>query len=207
MWSLALLFKRSFLKYLIALLLLISLPCLADLSPASLANSSGKLIEKDVAAFRVQNKIVFLSELSPYISHLNTFRCFKEDSILLDALKLDKLSMPKVLQFKTNSADELANRAPIVKKIVSLLKAQLFANKQRVSVEGDFIKSLGVGDCISGAWDNWPNELRSMVQAELFFRDRFKREDSSVLETSKFKASMEEFLETIEKKIEHDLFF
>ncbi|MCY4523143.1 MAG: hypothetical protein OXB84_00245 [Halobacteriovoraceae bacterium] len=159
----------------------------------------GELIEGDRAVFRMEEKVFMLSDLNGYLKQIKVFRCFSRKSYLLGALQLERShlkSIPSSGQLNKN----LQKHEMFLFSLLKMIKLESFANKQKIDASSSFFSKLGIRNCVKKNWKKWPDRLRSLVHTELFLRDRYGRGE-------KAKEQMELFIQTIDRKFSHNLFF
>jgi|GEM_PF-7091170 len=124
-------------------------------------------LKEDVLVFRVQTRLVFLSDLKSYLSHLKDFHCLFSDANLL---KMAAISVDQALEVQNLSVGEVQQSPQLIKKIMRLILTQVYTNSLSLSLERDFDLGLPLDKCGLGRFGSWNNELKSLVQAELYMR-------------------------------------
>jgi len=149
-----------------------------------------ELLFSDAVLFRLQNRTVFLTDLIPYQNHLKTFRCLYTRSELL---ALSGLNMESFGALELKKASELTD-ANLLEQVKMNLKIQIYNNTQPLSVAAGFENELPLTQCGVKDYSSWPDELKSLVQAELVLR-------SAELKTQKDRTH---YLDKVKKVIEDE---
>jgi hypothetical protein len=134
----------------------------------SKAHSS--LAFEDTLLFRIQGRTIFLQDVKEYIPSLKTFHCLYSDSHLMRLSGVSADSLDRILQ--AHGSRGLDQDRPILMAFMRHFKLQFYANGQGLSMPRGFARRLPLEACgVTGDFDTWNRELRSIVQAELFFRE------------------------------------
>ena len=78
---------------------------------------------------------------------------------------------------------------------------QVFSSRYKVNVSSKQIANIRTKKCGAPKFKNWSNELKSLFQMELYILERFpvtSQTDSDELN---------QFLESVDKKIKHAIYF
>jgi hypothetical protein len=126
-----------------------------------------EVLKEDVLVFRVQTRLVFLSDLKSYLSHLKDFHCLFPEANLL---KMADISFDKVAEVQGLTVGEVQQSPVLIKKVMRLVLTQVYTNSLSLSLERDFDLGLPLKKCGLGRFGSWNNELKSLVQAELYMR-------------------------------------
>jgi hypothetical protein len=135
-----------------------------SLGPVAYAD---RVILSDQLLFRLNTRAIFFVDLLEYSDYLKTFHCLYPQSVLLKTEDF-KPSDWELLKTISPSSDLNPHR-PLILKFKRLLMRQVYANNQNLSVERDFDRSLALSKCEVARFETWPQELQSLVQAELFW--------------------------------------
>ncbi len=179
-------------RYLIIFLLLIN---------TAMAESAPKLVDADMAVMKIEKNPILYSDFEKFMKDLKAFRCLFDDSVALKALGLDRKNFRKLPVFKMSRNSFEKNR-PFMQRVVKLVKTQVYSSQFKLSVDASEIQALQKRRCLKGTFSKWPQDVRSMILVEFYLRERFlgqKRED--------LKQDISSFIESIDKKISHDLYF
>lgn len=160
-----------------------------SIAATSLA-SEKEVLFSDAVLFRLQNRTVFLTDLAPYQTHLKSFRCLYNRSELLS---LSGLNMEKFGSLALKSTKELTE-TKLLEQVKMNLKIQIYNNTQSLSVPAGFENELPLSKCGVKDYSSWPDELKSLVQAELVLR-------KAELKTAR---DREQYLEKVKKVIEDE---
>ncbi|MBT3585582.1 MAG: hypothetical protein HN509_11810 [Halobacteriovoraceae bacterium] len=163
-----------------------------------------QLILEDVAVFRIEGQVFFVSDLRQFSDKLKVMRCFKFSSLLLKATALRKTDQKRLPKLSYDSLSLLKNKG-FISKILRLIKLQLFIKGQKLKINPNKNNVLRPAGCIKRKYSQWPSDLKALAHAELYFRDRFKNQEGSKKEDEKMKKSISVFIDTVDKKISHEL--
>lgn len=136
------------------------------------AQEKTKVLKEDVLAFRVQTRQVFLSNLKVYLTHLKDFHCLFPDSRLL---KISGANYKDVVSVQNKSVSDVQKSPEQVEKLMNLILSQVYTNSLQLSLERNFDLGLPLEKCKLGRFGSWNNELKSLVQAELYMREGSER--------------------------------
>lgn len=150
-----------------------------------------RVILSDQLLFRLNNRAIFFLDIIDYAAQLKTFSCLYPKSTLLNYDQLQSTDWDQFKKIAPNS--DLNPHRELILKLKSLLMRQIYANAQSMSVEKDFERKLPLSRCSVGPFATWPEELQSLVQAELFW--------------SEIPAGEEISLESVRSLIEHEVLF
>ena len=145
----------------------------------------------DQAVFRLSESVYMISDIPPYLNALGTIRCFKGKSLLLNSFGLNK-TLPSYHQLKKS----LVKNEKFLLKLLKMIKVEKFTNNKKIDLSLEELKPLHIGKCANNNWKKWPVRLKSLLHTEFYLRKRY--EDQSQLNL---------FLDTIDKKYDHNLFF
>ena len=162
-------------------------------------SKKGILLTQDRAVFRMETTVFMLSDLKDYLKNVNVLRCFSRKSYLLDTLQLGRAHLKRIPSYRQLN-DNLAQHEAFLAKLLKMIKMESFANQQKIDTGAGFHAKLGIGGCVSKDWKKWSVRFKSLVHTELFLRDRYGV-------GKKTKKQMELFLQTMDKKFGHNLFF
>lgn len=160
-----------------------------------------KLIFQEMAIMKIGDKPVFFSEFNAYLKSLEQFRCLVDHSTALDSIDLDKKKMPVVPEIKFGRKPFEENRE-FVLKVAKLIKLQVYSNQFKLSLDSKIIQGLNKKKCLKEKFPSWPTEVKSMIQLEYYLRERFFGQKQKEVKTD-----VAQFVESINKKISHELFF
>jgi hypothetical protein len=155
---------------------------------------------KDVAVFRIQKKTIFFSDLEVYLKEFKKFRCLYKHSRILNSLKLDYKNLNKIPKIRA-SYNSIDRQKIFVNNVIRLIKMQVFASRYKVNVSSKQIASIKTMQCEAAHFKTWSNELKSLLQMELYILERFpitRQSDNKELD---------QFIESVDKKIKHAVFF
>lgn len=131
------------------------------------AQKESRVLKEDVLVFRVQTRHVFLGQLKTYLNHLQSFHCLFPESHLL---KLAEVNYADALQVQKKSVAQMQEQSGAAKNLMKLVLAQVYFNSLELSLERNFDLELALDKCNLGRFGTWNNELKSLVQAELYLR-------------------------------------
>lgn len=131
------------------------------------AQETVQLLKEDVLVFRVQTRQVFFENLKSYLSHLKDFKCLFPEPRLLSLAEVD---LGRALSLREQSVGAVQKSPEVVKSLMRAILAQVYSNSLTLSLERDFDLSLPLQKCGLGRFGSWNNELKSLVQAELYLR-------------------------------------
>jgi hypothetical protein len=80
------------------------------------------------------------------------------------------ISVDQALEVQNLSVGEVQQSPQLIKKIMRLILTQVYTNSLSLSLERDFDLGLPLDKCGLGRFGSWNNELKSLVQAELYMR-------------------------------------
>ena len=200
--------KSHLIHFLAVLTLVFPAISFGDKTPSS---NGRVLISRDAAVFRIDEKVVFFSELWQLLSSIQTFSCLKKNSLLLSALNLMERPLPR---WNKDAATEinLTEEYPLLMKIVTLVKVQSFVAAQKMHV-ADHFKEWRASGCLAGVKDKnqveWEKELLPLFKAESFLYERFGRTATGdpIAAENSTRSSIQLFFITLDKKFKHHVFF
>lgn len=172
---------------------------LASVLVVSAKTHKGILLAQDRAVFRMETTVFMLSDLKDYLKNINILRCFSKRSYLLDILQFNRIQLKKIPSYEQLNKGLIVHK-DFLFKILKMIKMESFANRQKIDTGTAFYSKLGIKGCASGNWKKWPDRLKSLVHTELFLRNRYGMGKNA-------KKQMELFLQTMDKKFSHNLFF
>lgn len=167
--------------------------------------AQSKLISSDIAIYRVQDEVVFLSQLKAFRKNLIKFRCFKDKVLLLPALGLDEKSLKVVPSMKKLKSFDKDSKE-FINKVILGNKALIHIKKQKRKYGKKFLKYFEKGNCLKGPYRKWSEQIKNLVTVELYFQERFKKGKSKSFD-SKTWENVKFYLLSLDKKIGHDVFF
>ncbi|RLA64954.1 MAG: hypothetical protein DRQ88_09675 [Epsilonproteobacteria bacterium] len=168
--------------------------------------AKNKIITSDIALYRVQDEVVFLSSYKAFKKGLRIFRCFNKNVLFLPALGLDKESLktlPSVKQIKTFDDDSKR----FIKKVILLKKALIHIKKQKRKYDKRFFTYFEKHKCLNRPYRSWSKTIQNMVTVELYFQERFKKGTKLKIYDPKVWENVKFYLLSLDKKINHDVFF
>lgn len=165
---------------------------------ALIVSSNSYCSNKDIAIFRFEGKVIFVSDLNHNMDSIRTFRCFPFNSLLLKNTGLNKSSQKSLTKFNTVESS-FNKRLKFLSKSIKLEKLIFFANKQAITIDKSSINILNSKRCIKENFDKWPTYLQEMTRAEIYLRDRF------VLGNKVKKESLQNFVNTIFNRTNHEM--
>ncbi|MCO4793439.1 MAG: hypothetical protein KC493_07000 [Bacteriovoracaceae bacterium] len=174
---------------------------LSLLSFNAFSETAPKLVAADMAVMKIDQNPILYSDFNKYMSNLKLFRCMIKNSISLDAIKLDRKSHPKFPRFKMRRSS-LNGKRKFIQKLVKLIKTQVYSSQFKLSVDKSAIKKIEKRRCTKGGFKKWPDDVRSLVLVEFYLRERFLDQ-----ERKNVKSDINQFIDSIDKKIPHDLYF
>lgn len=143
-----------------------------DLKAQQKPQVSKEVMKEDILVFRVQTRQVFFSNLKVYLSHLDDFNCLFPQAKLL---KLSGVDYKQLEILKKQSIADVQQFSETYKKLMHLILAQVYTNSLKLSLERDFDLKLALDKCGLKRFGSWDNELKSLVQAELYMRQGDER--------------------------------
>lgn len=178
---------HPFRAFLIVLLLLVSFSSFAE----------EELKFEDKVLYRLQGRTLFLEDIKDYLSPLKSYICLFPDSQMFSLSGLTKDNLEVLGSLRPGSSD-LANHRDILLSTMRHLQLQFHANSEGLNVALGFEQRLPLSQCgIEGNFDSWDRELRSLVQAELYYRENAPRP----------RAQRNRYVEEIAGKIESEVLF
>ena len=154
-----------------------------------------------MAVMKVDKTPILYTDFKKFMGELRAFRCLFEDSLALKSLALDQRSIPRLPLIKM-SRDSFKKRRGLIGKIVRLIKAQVYSSQFKLSVEATEISRLEKKRCLKGRFKSWPQDVRSLILVEFYLRERFLGQNRKNV-----KQDISTFIDSIDKKISHDLYF
>jgi len=173
------------------------------------AIAQNKIITSDIALYRIEEKVTFLSAYKTFRKQLNIFRCFENKVLLLPALELDKANLKTLPSVKkVKSFDEESKK--FLKKLILLEKALIHIKKQGRHYDKKFLKYFERSKCLNSPYKTWSKQMKYLVTVELYFQERFKKGPSHIPLTTFDPQTWENvrfYLLSLDKKFKHDVFF
>lgn len=155
---------------------------------------------QDMALFKIQKKTIFFSDIKVYLKEFKTFRCLHSHSRILNSLKLNTKNLKNIPKLRSNYKS-IEKQKPFITNVIKLIKMQVFSSRYKVNVSSKQIANIRTKKCGAPKFKNWSNELKSLFQMELYILERFpvtSQTDSDELN---------QFLESVDKKIKHAIYF
>lgn len=161
------------------------------------SQENSKVIQEDILVFRVQSRQVFLSNLKVYLTHLKDLHCLFPDSRLL---KISETDYGQVVSIQNQSVGQVQKAPENARQLMRLILAQVYTNSLKLSLERDFDLKLPLDKCGLGRFGSWNNELKSLVQAELYMREGSERPSSFQ------KKARQRYFQTIDEKMDYEFY-
>lgn len=138
------------------------------------------VLMEDVMVFRLQSKSLFLSDLKNYSHQLKNFDCLYPQS---QFFRLSQLSPSKIDKLLSLSLKDAKNEKSLLQTFRRSITLQIINNAQSLSVDRGFDKNLERRKCGVGRYLSWDNELKSLVQAEIFLLEMVANSQKQELES------------------------
>jgi hypothetical protein len=155
---------------------------------------------EDVALFRIQKKTVFFSDLRIYLKEYNSFRCLQRNSRILSNLKLDFKSIDKVPRLEPNYKSINLHKN-FLNGVIKLIKMQVFSSRHNVSVSSKLLAHMNTKKCGLPKFSKWSNELKSLLQMELYVLERFPLNNKNDYK------ELNLFIDSVNDKVKHAVYF
>ena len=179
-------------RYLILLLLFIN---------TAMAESAPELVDADMAVMKIDKNPILYTDFQKFMKDLNSFRCLFNDSEALKSLRLDHKNVDKLPALRMSKSTFGKNRDFMI-KLVKLIKTQVYSSQFKLSVDGSEIRVLEKKKCLKGKFSTWSQDVRSLILVEFYLRERFLGQNRENV-----KQDISAFIDSIDKKITHDLYF
>lgn len=167
------------------------------------AKDVGKVLFKDTAVFRVQEKVYFLTDLKEYQGVVRSIDCIRPRPFLLKVLKLNRKVLPP---FPKNLANfDIQSRALVWRDLLPLMKLWQFLSPEGRRVTKKELKGLGEFRCSVAMLNRPSRAMREFFVLNQYFLDRYGK--TTLVGKEGGMSSARTFVEGINKKLEHHLFF
>jgi hypothetical protein len=192
-----------------------------------------KLIKENVFVFRILSDVYSLNKLKNFAAYISEFSCMYEGSLLVKSTGLNRRQLAKVRRISSNKSFSKTN-LELYEKMRVFIKVIKYLETQRVSVNLSLYSALKesarVNKCRLVFKGEFTPLLREMIKSEVYFQSRFQKKNFGIseLELSKVMKSypgksrknvrkIEEalrratsiaaFLKSIEKQVNHEVFY
>jgi len=167
----------------------------------SFAETPPKLVDADMAVMKIDKNPILYSDFKKFMRELRSFRCLFNDSVALKSLSLDRKSVPR-LPIPKMSRTSFEKRRELMGRVARLIKTQVYSSQFKLSVNAGEISRLEKKRCLKGSFRAWPRDVRSLILVEFYLRERFLGQNRENV-----KSDISAFIDSIDKKISHDLYF
>lgn len=165
------------------------------------SETAPKLVDSDMAVMKIDKNPILYSDFKRFMRDLNGFRCLFSRSIALKSLGLDRKNYTRYPSFKMSKAS-FEKKREFINRVVRLIKTQVYSSQFKLSVDGSEIRTLEKKKCLRGRFASWSNDVRSLILVEFYLKERFLGQKRDNL-----KQDISSFIDSIDKKISHDLYF
>jgi hypothetical protein len=154
-----------------------------------------------MAVMKIDNNPILLSDFKRFLKDLRAFRCLFGKSTALNSLGLDRKNYRRYPSFKMSKIS-LEKDREFIRRVIRLIKTQVYSSQFKLSVDGSDIRNLEKKRCLKGHFSSWSNDVRSLILVEFYLKERFLDQNRE-----NFKKDISSFIDSIDKKISHDLYF
>lgn len=156
-----------------------------------------KVFFEDFLVSRIQSRQIMFTQLNTYQKHLKKFTCLFDQSHILNLAQLTPAQVSELGELEASKAKE---KPEFLKKFIRVILLQVYNNSMQLELGADFDLQFPLKKCDLGRFASWDNELKSLVQAELYLRN---------LKSGAFvvnKSTRKTYFEQVEEKIDYEFF-
>ncbi|WP_127716422.1 hypothetical protein [Halobacteriovorax sp. HLS] len=159
---------------------------------------------KDMAIFKIEEQVYYLSDINESLKDLSVFRCLDQKSLLLTSLKISKREYEEFNSFLPDYS-ALGRRQEQLEKLMILHKMLLYSVPISINVSQDNLNSIGFSKCNKST--KLSNTMKLMIKSEFHLRDRFIRNRDSFTIDENLLEKLRIFYSGIDRKLRGQVYF